>query len=447
MKAVLSGYFDIGFGVGIDDFSFAGQKMAGLPLPQGFVVEQLAVASPFMQSNVLNVRLGKGLAFDFTHSSEFEGWKNDAFRLRTSVEFMDDYYMSEEGREQLRCIPVERVEYSAHLTIYSCGIGCVEVVFDGLPDNPPVAESSVRFIQTFEAAAYGMFGSHSGFQVAFLDKCQAVLRYFIDEKNLAAQQSMLRPLEKDEHFNFNFFPSFTLLFFTNGQPDADTIKAFFCKTCTEFTVLPLDGADVLCSWYVFIEPLSDMKDSDTLASLIRIYNLFYGICQAHNILLARKISGLFFNMAEAGSAELDHLIKLRITSHVFTNYTDVSNICQNEEILNVFGLLNRQGQLPAIHQGIRNNIEILNSIQNQIDQSAEKEKEAHQQRQEGRLNKFIAIITTLTFVSVLTDFLDLDDRSRLIVPYLALRLVLYALILGAIFWFLFFSFKEKNSKS
>ncbi len=444
MIAVLSGYFKIGFAIGVDDFLFTrkGAPAVGL-LPDGFIYcEKPEEEEERVGFGMPNVRLGRGMEFDFTHSGIFGTWKESAAKVIGSAEFITDYAVTEQARREIVGLQDADIKYKGSLTLFSCGIALVEVIidFNGLAETIS-EEGLVRFVQTFEVAAYGRYDSASGFQRDLDRFGESLLDYYASEK--LTKEAMLCRKKYDKNFDYNFFPAFTILFMSKETKACEGMLKYRESKGDDFKPVLLDSCQVWGSWYIFIEQYVKEEDKELLLNIVRIYTLFFGLCDGLENLLTTKITGLFYEGTGTEDNKQDILIKLHILSGLYANYTDFRSITQDGEVLAIVGILDEQGRIAFKHNNIAQSVEVLNTIQRQIDHEKEKKQEYIERHKDEKVNKFIAIITSFTFISVIADFLNLDQLSSQLIPDLVIRVGVYAMLFIPVIWLISSLFRKK----
>lgn len=440
MRIAMTAYMDAGFACGIDDepfrqnaerlekngwFGLALRKSAGAGDSLFAEDPDFGMESPF----------GKGIAFDLAGDWFLGAWRRGAVTVAAHPAFAADFSLDAGQAAGVGSLFGLGLHADCGCELRSNGITVLDIEINGFPDGIESA-AAVRYLQAWEYAAYGSYGSDNSFVRLLGERLASVLSESATDGRIPAVSR--RTSEGQQAA----IPGFSLLFHPDTESDYANLRSYREDQGDEFTDLLLDGSKIAGSWYVFI--VRDRKTAgveDRLLSarhasrLVGIYSMFFGLCDGHQRLLDRCVSSHLGGRraGESSLAGTGALITLKTLSQVFITRTDIATLTQNQEIAALLNMLDREGRLDRRHAAIARTVEVLSSIQNQ----AEEEESA---QREKKVNIFISVITSLTFVSVIADFLNIDSLAREILPGAAARgglyagiLLLFALLFRAVF--------------
>jgi hypothetical protein len=439
MRINIIGYFDVGFSIGIDDAPFSNNRrekfedvMPGISRIQAARTDGSREIFADNPDYGMDVSLGKGLRFALSGEPILGEWLSDAARIAENAEFGKDYEISDDLRKEVAALHRSSRNVSAWVDLRSCGIAMVELEIQEIPETVE-PEIAMRFAQTFECAAYGTYGSTLAFRANLKEGLARILNSYVFDPEIK------EVTERAEIADPDIFPGFSIVFFSDTVEYAKRFRIYREGLGDSFTDLNLDGNGVAAAWYVcIVVPRKTERGNDAalvarhVSRLIGLYSLFFGLIDSHQKLLAHRVSKYINDGTTDASASVrspSAIIKLRTLSQVFISYTNVSTLTQNQEITELFSILDREGKLPQRHENIQVTVEILISIQNQVE-------DAENARQEKKVNTFISVITSLTFVSVVADALNIDALAKDVFPAFAIRAGIYVAILVC-FVFLF----------
>lgn len=403
MQLSLSTYFQVGFAIGTNDKVFE-KGLKSLNCYKG------AVIVPRHNKSLKNL-LGDGLTFDITNTDIFADWKTGAFKLLDNEKFHKEFEINDELLHDIHEISSKKFRLKCTIGIYSCGMGTVEVSIAGLDDdvNP---EALFRFGQMFEFASYSDYDCGTDFQHGLLNESRRVMNHFVkdDSEEVTLKNIMTLPEDKDsdEDFNYNFFRSFTLIFRSNSKKTVFAMKDFRDAHDDGYVLSSYNGAAVYSSWYTVI--VADENEDTTIVDLVRIYTLFYGASEMMNEVMNNVIYDILSMSAD--NDKLDLLIKLQLTGNLIINNTSMNCLTQNEELMAVFRKLNRNGNIEGFHGSIERSLDVCADIKSQFAHEREKIEDEEEKERDDRINFFVILFTSLTFVSVATDFLSLNEFAE-----------------------------------
>lgn len=395
MEHILSTYFPIGFAIGTNDAVFD-DRIKLLELKEG---EQLIKR----KNKKLCNRLGNGLILDITDTCIFKDWRKGADRLITDETFQKDFDIDAEMLKEIRSIVSVGLSLQCMLTIYSCGMATIELTLKDI-DEKYRTDSLFRLAQAFEFSAYSDYSSETDFHRPLLEECQRILQFFVVDEQI---KKLMTRIPEQEDFKYNFFPTFTHIFNSESMNKIEEMKIFREGRDDKYLENSVDGHKVFSSWYTVL--VNGGESATTVVDLIRIYNLFHGVCE----MMENIMNDMIYNLLspEKTGDKLGLLIKLQLTGNLIINNTTLNLLTQNEELTAIFQQMDKNGNLESYHQSIKRSLDVCADIKNQFDHEIDKIEEEREKRRDNHINYFVIIFTSLTFVSVAADFLNLDQLT------------------------------------
>lgn len=418
MKVVLYATFDCGLSIGFDDAPFKGWQRAvfgDLPTPiPPSAEERFGITDP----------VGSGLTFPILEWPPVRIWHDEAAIVAASEEYLR--YMGVEKRKaQLVSQAVRRFPPSdCRIELFSCGVALLILEIDELPDSldPEVLN---RASQTYEYAAYGKFGSSLQLQYSLRERLTQLLTSLARTSELA-KVTAREPLSVNGQA-IDSIAGFNILFFTENKRALSSLRKFRESSKggnDNFHHFSFEETDIHLTWYIsLIHPnaaVPPISWSRVLRAFL-LYSLFHAVCDACEQTLKSRLTEFTSGITSISTADL---IKLRALILCYVTSTDYLRVTQNMEMISLFQQLDDVGSLSQRRESIRHSSEILHVLQNA------KEQEEAEQRQH-RVNLFITVITSLTFISVLADLLNIDTTVRDLVPSILSRGIIYGLVMAA----------------
>lgn len=429
MDITLSTYFSIGFAIGTNDMVFA-ERLLSLPLTNGTkLIEK--------KNKKLCNRLGNGLTFDITATEMAADWQKGTEKLLQSEIFYKEFNIDTAILEGIKQIKKNGFDISYFMTLYSCGMGTVEVKLRNVDERGNVV-SLFRLAQSVEFAGYSDYDSNTDFQRPLQQEAQRILKHCMIDQQL--HDITLQEVE-DEDFKYNFFPSFTILFNSASVSKIDEMRIFRQGRDDSYLSTTVDGCNVYTSWYTILIN-SDGNDT-TIPDLVRTYNLFHGACEMMENIMNNVIYDLL--SPDKKGDKLALLIKLQLTSNLIINNTSMYLLTQNEELMAIFRQLNKNGSLESYHQSIKRSLDVCIDIKSQFDHEQDKIEDEREKRRDDHINYFVIIFTSLTFVSVAADFLSVDQFTSEHVYNTLLRWGIYIAVLTLLIGVINYLFRQKKS--
>lgn len=419
MKAIAIGYFNAGFTIGLDDYFFERTSKAEL---QEFVKR---FPYPVSTDGIVNVstRLGKGLSFDLSQTSILKNWCEGAKRIVDSDEFYKVSNLTPEQKGQIiRIIESEMVVPALSLTVYACGTVLLELTLDRIDDEVD-GLAVLHYTQLFEYAAYNIFESNVTFHPELFAIPLGLLDYFAEKNPVSFKSITNQPVSECE------IPSFTLLFFSSHHEVIDGLKEYCRDSWSKVADVHINHDRAFGSWYIWGGYAMKESNQRELIDVIKLYTLYYGTSESVEKLLTGKIS----QSVHQSVMTKEEIIQLQTISNILVNNTNLQMATQNGEYIAVLNIMENVGNLHVFHEAILRSIQVLADIQSQVINELEKRKAEEDQLRNERINKFVVIFTSFTFISVLADLFNLDQYSSILINNPLIRVLVYAglFILGA----------------
>lgn len=427
MEIALIGYFDAGITVGYDDTAFIKGKAA----------DRLTAEAYRFQGNN---RLGNGIRLDLTGDKDLlRLWREDARTVATSESFRQQFPYNDTAGEQLRqLLDSEELRYGVSVIVHCCGICTVELNIDAL-DDAIQGVDAVRLALMFEFAAYGYYGSKASFHTIMLKAARQELEQFAFDENRSLREIMFRDVLRKPADKF--IPSFTLVFFNRRNGFREEMKTYCTEYGCEDTDIRLNGLEATGSWYIwaasFDRSSGDSLSHDQLISALKLYTLYFGASECCENRLVALISD---SMWRPGSISKHKTMELQTIGNVVINNTNLQVSTQNGEFKLIFRIMEKMGDLDAFRNAIIRSVEVIADIEQQLEHHEEK-------RRDMRINFFVASITSLTFISVIADLLDLDQHACKLIATSWARWALYVAFLCGIVFAIYRLFKSSARKA
>lgn len=428
MRITLSSYFQMGFAIGTNDTVFTADKMVGFNYYKG--------ATPIKLSNKqFKNRLGNGIALDMTKTDIFEDWKNGAMCLVDEKSFHNDFEVDASLHHDITQIIENGVTTGCMLNLFSCGIATVEVSLT--TDDKANPEALFRFAQMFEYAAYDTYECHTTFHHKLRNETQRILSHFLEDENL---KNITTINFSEDDYVYNFFPSFTITFNTTSPNMLDKMHDFRSAHDDCYEKSSVDGNCLYSSWYTLL--FESDNENSTVIDLVRIYTLFYGASEMMENIMNAIIYELL--SPQANKNKFSQLIKLQLTGNLIINNTNTTILSQDEELMNVLRTLNKNGNIELIHTAIERSLAVCSDIKSQFEHEQEMKNDAEEKKRDDKINFFVILFTSLTFISVACDFLNLDDMASSVIDSIPLRILLYIAVMGTFVYIICRLFKSNK---
>lgn len=415
MRIIVSGYFDVGYSIGIDDYPFvqaAGllenlKSKTGLDVKFHTTAETFAFSdevpltrAPVVSNDVehigLDVPIGQGLRFCPDSETLTKKLLADALASAANPEFMGNYYQDfpagiqgiiQEFVEQ-QCI--ERFECN----LYGLGVGYF--FLQTKPLSPDMAPYALWIYRCLEYACYGTYCG-AGFRNAFGSAIQTIYAAF-DEQN-SFRKITRRKIPCD------FFPGFQCVLMTEKDEAVGQSLEILSKY-DELTPFVMDDGDVYFGWAAAVIHPSNTEYVSRILELMKMMQVYYGICDGFERLFSFHISQSVRDSMDNRSHIYDavSLNRLRTISHTVAEYTRFDALTQNISDLKLLRHFDELGGFTRKNEHMASACEIFSSIMSEkIEQS--------QTRREKRLNVYALAITGLTIVSVVADTISIAEFS------------------------------------
>lgn len=430
MRITISSYFKVGFAIGTNDTVFTAPKLADFTLYKGAVLVQ-------RHNKQLQNRLGDGITVNLSQTDIFKDWEAGAMRLVNDVSYHKDFGIDENLHNQISQLVDKGITTTCTLQVFSCGIAAIEVTITTDAEDCP--EGFFRLAQMYEYSAYGTHSSDTKFHHNLRNEASRILDHFAADSTLKDLTALSFPQDEEE-YSYNFFPSFTIIFHTTSSGTLNEMHKFRSAHDDDYVKTSLDGSCLYSSWYTFLIG-NDGQDS-TIEDLVRIYTLFYGASEVMENIMNDTIYDLL--SPQTNGDKLSQLIKLQLTGNLIINNTNTHTLTQNEELITVFRTLNKNGSIELFHAAIERSLAVCSDIKNQFVHEREMKEAIEDKEREDKINFFVILFTSLTFISVACDFLNLDEMTSGVIGSVPLRIILYLAVMGAFVCIICKLFKSKK---
>jgi len=415
MKIIISGYFDAGYSIGIDDFHFSdNDTIARLSSETGYAISYSKSNEAFSyndeeiietpnnindsEENIgINVSIGSGLLIDFTNTALVEKLHAEALECASDKVFMGEYY-NPYPRGIVKIIKdfQNLVNFKkATVNLYGLGVGYVYFESGELPKE--MEEFALWIYRCYEYATYGTYSSKF-YRNSFKQDVLKIYSGFAKNDNIGFITR--RKIPRD------FFPGYQIILLCTGEGDAKAAQVIL-KDYDELNCIPMDDGTVMLGWAAAIVNPSNINCVARIMYLLKISQVYYGICDGFERLFTYHISASVRESLEEQGHDYDaaSLNRLRTIAHTVTEFTRFSTQTQNVSDLKLLNAFDKLGGLSLKIDHLASACEIFTNIQNEVlDQK--------QAKRDKRLNIYAMALTALTIVSVMADMISIREAME-----------------------------------
>lgn len=451
MKIMISGYFDAGYSIGIDDYPFEKEGALNyLNSRSGFVASYHKPRELFAFADEtgggifhvddaeghigLSVLVGVGLKIDLSESVFMKMLHSEAIEAASDKRFMGSYYT--DHPQNIVDIITDFQHKSgfskATVNLYGLGIGYVFIESAELDDE--LAPFALWIYRCYEYASYGAYSS-GAFRNAFSKMVAETYSIFSNKDGYEILTRRKIPCD--------FFPGYQLILLCNNQQET-LLGSQILKNYDELTPLQMDDGRISLGWAAAIVEPSNTDYVSRILFLLKMAQVYYGICDGFERLFSHHIaSSVRENLSGEDSVyDVVSLNRLRTIAHTVAEFTRFGALSQNisdQKLLNSF---DQMGGLSQKIEHLASACEIFTNIQNEV-------LEHKQARRDKRLNVYAMALTVLTLVSVLADMLSINAALMLGGWTMLLKL---SAILGLVILVIYLAFegrfvRRKSKKS
>jgi len=262
MKIIISGYFDAGYSIGIDDYPFEKEgALSALNQGNDFLAsfnkpkEMYAFADEesggaFHVDDAeghigLSVPVGTGLKIDLSGSSMLQFLHAEALEAASDKRFMGSYY-SDPPKNIVGVLTdfQQKIGFSkASVNLYGLGIGYIYIESAEL--NEKLAPYALWIYRCYEYATYGTYSSGK-FRDAFRKMVSDTYTIFSNKDGYEALTRRKIPCD--------YFPGYQLILMCNNQHDA-LLASRILENYDELTPLQMDDGKISLGWAAaIVEP-------------------------------------------------------------------------------------------------------------------------------------------------------------------------------------------------
>ncbi|HOP13582.1 hypothetical protein [Lentimicrobium sp.] len=414
MKFIISGYFDAGFSIGIDDYPFVNPEVIAMLNQQyDFSVKYNKPADQYAFADELNkaeytcddaeghiglsVPIGAGLEIDLQGSAMLKQLHAEAMQAVADPRFMGSYYSNPPAgiADIISDFQAEAGFRKAVVHLYGLGIGYLYIESDELSEH--LADYALWIYRCYEYATYGTYSS-GDFRNGFRKSVSSIFRSF--GKRDGIEQITRRRIPCD------FFPGYQVVLMCTKQGDVACAEKIL-NGYDELTPIRLDDGNIQLGWAAaIVEPVNE--DYVTrIQFLLKMTQVYYGICDGFERLFSHHISqSVRENLSgDASLYDAVSLNRLRTIAHTVAEYTRFGALTQNISDLKLLNAFDQLGGLSAKIEHMASACEIFTNIQNEVI-------EQKQASRDKRLNVYAMALTALTIVSVLADMMSINEAIQ-----------------------------------
>jgi hypothetical protein len=412
MKIIIGGYFDVGFSIGIDDYLFkVNQKVKKISdetrykitfnnPPEAFryseeAAKELTYSTDDAEGHIgMSVPVGSGLIVDLSTGELLQLLHKEALEAASNKKFMGEYYTDppENIVEIIRMFQSENGFKKATANLFGLGIGYLYLETDDLSER--IQDYALWIYRCYEYATYGTYSTDK-FRETFKMLIIKIYAHFSGNENI--HEITRRKIPCD------FFPGYQLILLCSNNTDG-ALAAGVLKNYEEFTSVQMDDGLVKLAWAaVIVEPSNNYYYS-RMIFLLKMAQVYYGICDGFERLFAHHISeSVRQNLTDSASAyDAVSLNRLRTIAHTVAEFTRFRALTQNSSDFKLLSEFDRLGDFSSKIDHLVSVCEIFTNIQNEII-------EQKQSKRDKRLNVYAMALTALTIVSVTADMMSINE--------------------------------------
>lgn len=414
MKFIISGYFDAGFSIGIDDYPFTDpgviaslNKQVDFRVKYNKPADQYAFADDLGKAEYtcsdaeghigLSVPIGAGLEIDLNGSELLKHLHAEAMQSAADPQFMGSYYSDPPTGivDIISSFQAEAGFRKAVVNLYSLGIGYLYIESAEL--NKELESYALWIYRCYEYASYGTYSSgefRNGFRKAVAD----IYKSF--SKHDGIEQITRRRIPCD------FFPGYQVVLMCTKPGDVSCAEKVL-DDYDELTPIRMDDGNIQLGWAAaIVEPVNEDYVTRILF-LLKMAQVYYGICDGFERLFSYHISqSVRENLSgDASLYDAGSLNRLRTIAHTVAEYTRFGALTQNISDLKLLNTFDQLGGLSQKIEHMASACEIFTNIQNEV-------LEQKQATRDKRLNVYAMALTALTIVSVLADMMSINEAIQ-----------------------------------
>jgi hypothetical protein len=413
MKIVLCGYFDAGFSIGIDDFSFSNPKglskfesATGCKIYHKFYKKDKYILKENQNSEENNIlinsdehigiyiNIGNGIKIDLLKSDILNLLHKDALQTCADNTFRYEYF-SESPNDLMQ--KVEKFQNTIgfknfNAVFYGLGIGYFYLESEEFSDD--LKNYALWLFRCYEYACYGTFCE--GVFCKEFKKLTLKTYALFSYKNKIIDLT-IRKIPTD------FFPGFQLLIICNNIGESDLAHDILASY-DDLEKIVMDDGTVYFGWAAAIIEAIKSKHPNRILHLLRIAHVFFGICDAFERLFTYHISESVRHSLLKTQTYYDSLSlnQLRTIGHTVSVFTRFNSLTQNSSDLKLLNAFDNLGRFSLKQEQMTSACEIFTSLQNEI-------LDKKQSLRDKRINTYAMALTALTIISVTADMININD--------------------------------------
>lgn len=389
-----------------------------------------------------HLSIGAGLGMDLTGTAIKEKWMERAKEniLDTSIT-----KYSSCTREKLgglfRCIEIDRI----YLTVYSIGAAYLSLDIGNI-DEGEYSDCFIDLYRCFEYAAYYHISEDVKSIVVAL--IQYYENFFKSRKHPSSKSifTVCRRFQISDLKGTDIFPGFTCInVCTEDKYLPDVLKAAeIYETPNSFSNIRTDDAEIYLGWASAVVNVSGVRNRlerenvEKTLLLFEIVWVFWTIAEAYEKLFTLKAFTIVksrTNDSAIYSVKEIRLLKSLINIVIqLTTYAGVTIDITSMKFMEAFEKL---ACIYDKHARLRDISSTFIDIQNEM-------LEEDRRNKESLLNKFVLIITSLTFVSVASDIIGSFDYDNSILNRVIRIIILSVSLITGLLGVRYFSNRKND---
>jgi hypothetical protein len=413
MKLIIGGYFDAGFSIGIDDYLFKdGEKVEEICRITGYPItlnsppdtysysdeesREMAYQTDDSEGHIgISVPVGSGLRISFEGTGLLRQLHTEALEAASNKKFMGEYYNDPPGNivEIIGQFQRENDFIKAPVNLFGLGIGYLHFETGELSEE--LRPYALWIYRCYEYATYGTYSSGK-FRESFKKLVIEIYMHFSGKDNI--QEITRRKIPCD------FFPGYQVILLCASADDGKVAAKVLEDGWVEDPPLRMDDGVISLGWAAAIVQPTNADYYSRIFYLLKMAQVFYGICDGFERLFAHHISESVRQNLTDSSTQYDavSLNRLRTIAHTVAEFTRFRALTQNISDLLLLNKFDELGNFSAKNEHLTEVCEIFTNIQNEVI-------EQKQARRDKRLNVYAMALTALTVVSVTADMMSINE--------------------------------------
>jgi hypothetical protein len=408
MKLILLADFDLGVSFGIDDTTM---ELNNISLPAKY--NDISTYSPKeTYSPEIDLQIGYGIRFDLLRSVALQYWKDDINNSALKDDSLKNYKLLIKNSKITKM----------YLDVFSLGSAILRIDLSDIDSNQKFL--NIDLLSCIDGFEYKSFPNYIK---SLISDYLGTLQDNLNIKELSYRFN-IEDVEDDELL------SPILLVITDTDERQEEIRTLFLdeyEQQSEYVETSVNIGKFFFGWVsMVLEKTDDEMDEEEVEIEIercilnlQIMFIYQSINKSFELLLSRHLKkSVINNFTETNSSYSSKTLnKLRTLILTVVQLTDIINTSINIVDMEMYEAHDKFFKLDKRHQNLIDSCEIFVNIQSELNRNEE-------EKQNNRLNSIIFLLSSLTFISVISDIISNVDFLNTILPDPLLRFSIIAVI-------------------